>query len=81
MSRKYNFYAGPATLPLQVLEQIREEMVDYRNMGLSLIETSHRSKEYDEVHNEAIALVMQLLGIPDKAPRIKVWTMMSSQGE
>ena len=65
MSRKYNFYAGPATLPLPVLEQIQEEMVDYRGMGLSLIETSHRSKEYDTVHNEALSLVKELLGVPD----------------
>ena len=65
MSRKFNFFAGPATLPLPVLEQIRDEMVDYQGMGLSLIETSHRSKEYDEVHNGAIALVKELLSVPD----------------
>lgn len=65
MSRKFNFYAGPSTLPLPVLEQIRDEIVDYRGMGLSLIETSHRSKEYDEVHNSAIALVKELLSVPD----------------
>jgi len=65
MSRKYNFYAGPATLPLPVLEQMRDELVDYKQMGLSLIETSHRSKEYDQVHNEAIALIKELLAVPD----------------
>jgi len=65
MSRKYNFFAGPATLPLPVLEQMRDELVDYNGMGLSLIETSHRSKEYDQVHNEAIALIKELLAVPD----------------
>lgn len=65
MSRKFNFYAGPATLPLPVLEQIRDEMVDYQGMGISLIETSHRSKEYDEVHTGAILLVKELLSVPD----------------
>ena len=66
MSRKFNFYAGPATLPLPVLEKMSEQFVDYNGMGMSLIETSHRSKEYDEVHNQAIALVKELLGIGDE---------------
>mgnify|MGYP003962138759 CR=1 FL=1 len=66
MSRKYNFYAGPATLPLPVLEEMQKEFVDFKGAGLSLIETSHRSKEYDEIHNEAIALVKELLGIGDE---------------
>lgn len=65
MSRKCNFYAGPATLPPPVLNQIQEEIVDYMGMGLSLIETSHRSKEYDNVHNEAISHVKELLKVPD----------------
>ena len=65
MSKKYNFYAGPATLPLPVLKQIQEEIVDYLGMGLSLIETSHRSKEYDNVHNEAISHVKEFLKVPD----------------
>jgi phosphoserine aminotransferase len=65
MSRKYNFYAGPSTLPLPVLEEIREEMVDYRGHGLSMIETSHRSKEYDAVHTETIDLLRELMAVPD----------------
>jgi len=65
MNRKYNFFAGPATLPLPVLEQVRDELVDYNGIGLSLIETSHRSKEYDQVHNGAIALIKELLAVPD----------------
>jgi phosphoserine aminotransferase len=65
MSRKYNFYAGPATLPFSVLTQIKEEMEDFHGIGMSIIETSHRSKTYDDVHNQAIALMRDLLGIPD----------------
>lgn len=63
--RKYNFYAGPATLPVAVLEEIRDTIMDYKGMGLSLIETSHRSKEYEEVHNTAISLFRELIGIPE----------------
>lgn len=66
MSRKYNFYAGPATLPLSVLEEMQKEFVDFKGAGLSLIETSHRSKEYDEIHNEAVTLVKELLGLSDE---------------
>ncbi len=64
MSRIANFNAGPSTLPLEVLEQIKEDIVDYKGKGLSLIEASHRSKEYDEIHNQAIGLVKELLGLP-----------------
>jgi phosphoserine aminotransferase len=65
MTRKLNFYAGPATLPLSVIEQIRDEMVDYHGMGMSLIETSHRGKDYEKVHNDAVSLIKDLLGLPD----------------
>lgn len=66
MGRAYNFYAGPATLPYSVLEQLRDTIVDYHDMGMSLIETSHRSSEYDAVHNETITLVRELLGVGDQ---------------
>jgi len=65
MSRKLNFYAGPAVLPVEVLEKIQADMVDYQGMGISLVETSHRSKEYDEVHSQAVALVKELFQVPD----------------
>lgn len=64
MSRKINFYAGPATLPVEVLEKLRDEMVDYHGEGLSMIETSHRSKMYENVHMETMALLAELLDIP-----------------
>jgi len=65
MSRKHNFYSGPATIPLSVLEELRDEFVEYKGLGLSIIETSHRSKEYDALHNETINLVKKLLKVPD----------------
>ena len=49
MSRAWNFYAGPATLPTSVLETARDEMLDWQGTGTSVMETSHRSKEYDHV--------------------------------
>jgi phosphoserine aminotransferase len=64
MKRKYNFNAGPSTLPLPVLQQVQEEMVDYHGTGLSLIEASHRNKVYDEVHNETISLIGEMLNLP-----------------
>ncbi len=62
--RKENFYAGPSTLPYCVLEELERTIKDHNGAGLSLIETSHRSKEYDLVHNEAIALIRELLDLP-----------------
>jgi phosphoserine aminotransferase len=65
MARAYNFFAGPAVLPVPVLEQAAREMLDWENTGTSILETSHRSKEYDALHNEAIALLRELLAIPE----------------
>ncbi|WP_321990932.1 3-phosphoserine/phosphohydroxythreonine transaminase [Marispirochaeta aestuarii] len=63
--RKYNFYAGPSTLPVEVLEELKEEIADYHGEGLSMIETSHRSPMYDRVHEETIELFHELMGIPE----------------
>lgn len=65
MSRVYNFSAGPAVLPLEVLEQARDEMVDYHGCGMSITEVSHRGKEYSAVHEEATANFKELLGLGD----------------
>lgn len=62
--RVINFYAGPAGLPLPALERARDEMLDFSGTGMSVMEISHRSKEYEAVHNEAIALVRELLDVP-----------------
>jgi len=66
VKRAYNFYAGPATLPLAALEKAQKELLNFKNTGMSLMEISHRSKEYAEVHSEASALVRKLMGLPDE---------------
>ncbi|MEJ2368769.1 MAG: 3-phosphoserine/phosphohydroxythreonine transaminase, partial [Acidobacteriota bacterium] len=63
--RVINFYAGPAALPLPALERAQRELLDFNGTGMSVMEISHRSKDYDEVHNEAISLVRELLSVPD----------------
>ncbi len=63
--RVFNFNAGPSTLPLSVLEKIHGEFLDYRGTGMSIMESSHRSPEYDEVNESAIALTRELLGLSD----------------
>jgi len=63
MPRIHNFNAGPAALPTEVLEEVRDELLDYHSCGTSIMETSHRGKEYDHVHNETIALVKELMGL------------------
>jgi len=65
MARIFNFAAGPATLPLETLQEASEKLVDYENAGMSLIEMSHRGKTYDSVHNETISLAREILNIPD----------------
>lgn len=62
----YNFSAGPSTLPRAVLEQAREELVDYHDTGMSLVEMSHRGPEYTAVHEEAIALARSVFGVPEE---------------
>jgi phosphoserine aminotransferase len=62
--RVFNFAAGPAALPLQVLEQAREELTDWRGSGMSVMEVSHRSKAFLAVAEEAETLVRSLLGVP-----------------
>src|SRR5262245_17533643 len=65
MPRVSNFNAGPAALPLPVLERAREEMLDYAGSGMSIMEHSHRGKVYESVHDEAISLLRELMGISD----------------
>jgi phosphoserine aminotransferase len=63
-NRTINFYAGPAGLPLPALERAKDELLDFAGTGMSVMEISHRSKEYDAVHEEALALTRELMGIP-----------------
>ncbi|MBS2032233.1 MAG: 3-phosphoserine/phosphohydroxythreonine transaminase [Deltaproteobacteria bacterium] len=64
MARTMNFNAGPAALPLPALERAREEFLDFSGSGMSVMEHSHRGKEYDAVHEEALAQLKALLGVP-----------------
>ncbi|MFA1738684.1 3-phosphoserine/phosphohydroxythreonine transaminase [Lysinibacillus fusiformis] len=63
--RAYNFNAGPSALPQEVLEQAQQQLVDFRDSGMSIMEMSHRSAIFDEVHNEAITLLKKLYAIPE----------------
>lgn len=65
MSRAYNFCAGPATLPTEVLQQAREEMLDWRGTGMSVMEMSHRSDEFVAIAKEAEQDLRELAGISD----------------
>ncbi len=65
MSRVYNFSAGPAVLPEEVLQEAADEMLDYRGCGMSVMEMSHRSKVYDNIIKEAEADLRELMNIPD----------------
>ncbi len=64
--RIHNFNAGPAALPLPVLEEIQSELLDYKGSGMSILEVSHRSKWFDDVINEAVERTGRLLGLGDE---------------
>ncbi len=64
--RIFNFNAGPAALPLSILEEIQQEMLDFRGSGMSILEVSHRSKWFDEVLDDAIARIKRILGLDDR---------------
>jgi phosphoserine aminotransferase len=63
--RIYNFNPGPAALPLSVLEEIQENFLDFQGSGMSITEISHRSREFDDVINDAIARTKRLLGLDE----------------
>ncbi|MBZ4374276.1 3-phosphoserine/phosphohydroxythreonine transaminase [Corallococcus sp. AS-1-6] len=63
--RVINFNPGPAGLPTAALERARDELLDFQGTGMSIIEHSHRGKAFEAVHNEGIALVKELLSVPD----------------
>lgn len=65
MSRVYNFSAGPSMLPEEVLKKAQDEMLEYGKSGMSVMEMSHRSKDYQEIIDSAEALVRELMNVPD----------------
>lgn len=64
--RAFNFNAGPAALPLSVLERIREELLDYGGTGMSVMEMSHRSAAFEAINNKAEEGLRRLIGIPEE---------------
>ena len=65
MKRAYNFNAGPSAMPEDVLKEAQAEFLNYQDTGMGIIEMSHRSKEYDAMHQETKALLRELMEIPD----------------
>lgn len=65
VNRAYNFNAGPSALPFEVLEAAQKELLDFQNTGMSLMEMSHRSATFEEVHNGAIARLRKIYSIPE----------------
>ena len=63
--RAYNFNAGPSALPVEVLEKAQLELVNFHGTGMSIMEMSHRSSTFEEVHNEAISRLRKLFAIPN----------------
>ena len=63
--RKMNFFAGPSVLPVEVLEQLKENIVDYKGKGLSMVEASHRGGRFEERYDECLADFRKLLALPD----------------
>lgn len=79
--RVYNFSAGPSMLPLEVLEQVQRDFLDYNGSGMSVTEMSHRSSFYDEIHRECLALFRELLNISDDYDVLLVQGGASTQFE
>lgn len=65
MKRVYNFNPGPATMPLEVLQEAQAEFLNFDDSGMSIVEISHRSKPYEKVHNQAKADILELMGLGD----------------
>ena len=63
--KKYNFNAGPSMLPREVIEKTAQQCLDFNGSGLSLMEISHRAKDFQPVVDEAVALTKELLQVPE----------------
>ncbi|HDH01829.1 MAG TPA: aminotransferase class V-fold PLP-dependent enzyme, partial [Nitrospirae bacterium] len=79
MSRVFNFSAGPAMLPVEVLEQASAEMVDWHGTGMSVMEMSHRGKEFTSIAEKAEADLKEILTIPDNYKSLFLQGGASSQ--
>jgi len=63
--RKKNFFAGPSVLPIEVLQQLHDDFMDYQGAGLSMIEASHRGQPFEDMYHECLGLLRELMGIPE----------------
>lgn len=79
--RVFNFSAGPSMLPMEVLEEAQRDFINYDGSGMSVCEMSHRSKYYEAINNECIALLKELMGIPEGYSVILVQGGASTQFE
>ena len=81
MSRVYNFSAGPAVLPEEVLQEAAAEMMDYKGSGMSVMEMSHRSKWFDDIIKDAekdlreLMNISQVSGLKRRLPRLRFTEM------
>ncbi len=64
-TRNVNFNPGPAALPLEVLQTVQDELLDYHGTGMSILESSHRGKEFEAINDQTIALIREVLGLTD----------------
>ncbi len=65
MNRKKNFFAGPSVLPLEVLQELHDDLLDYKGYGVSMIEASHRGEPFESMYNECLSLLRELMNIPE----------------
>ncbi len=79
--RVYNFSAGPSMLPMEVLEKVQKNLIDYEGTGMSVMEMSHRSKPYEKINDEAESLLRELMNVPDNYSIIFVQGGASMQFE
>ena len=79
--RVFNFSAGPSTLPTEVVKLAGQNIEDYNGSGMSVMEMSHRSKWYDAINNECIALIRELMNVPEEYAIILVQGGASTQFE
>lgn len=79
--RVYNFSAGPSMLPLEVLEKVQKNLIDYEGTGMSVMEMSHRSKPYEKINDEAESLLRELMSVPENYSIIFVQGGASMQFE
>ena len=77
--RVYNYNAGPSAIPVEVLEKVHEQWFNYQGAGMAVMEMSHRSKQFDQIHNDTIARVKQLLNLGDECHVLMVQGGASTQ--